>query len=89
MALLNQYFPQTIPHPRLTLEDKLEEMGLSTEEFARRTGVTKKTITAILSGESPLTPDMAIEFEKVTLTPARFWINYQRGYNEYLAKEKH
>ncbi|HTN37446.1 MAG TPA: ImmA/IrrE family metallo-endopeptidase [Arachidicoccus sp.] len=89
MALLNQYFPQTTPHPGLTLAEKLEEMSMGPKEFALRTGKPEKTITAILKGESSITTDMAIQFENVTLIPAQFWINYQRGYDEYIAREKY
>lgn len=88
MAKLNQYNPQSVPHPGATLEEKLEEMGMGPKEFALRTGKPEKTITAILKGDSSITPDMAIQFENVTKIPAHFWINHQRGFDEYVAREK-
>ena len=84
----NQYFPQSVPHPGGTLEEKLEEMGMGPKEFAIRTGKPEKTITAILKGESSITPDMAVQFENVTKIPAHFWMNLQRSYDEYMAREK-
>ena len=86
--LQNQYFPQTIFHPGKTLEEKLDEMGMGPKEFAIRTGKPEKTIIAILKGNSSITPDMAVLFENVVNIPAHFWINYQRAYDEYLAREK-
>lgn len=88
MATVNQYFPQSRPHPGETLQEKLEEMGMGPKEFALRTGKPEKTITAILKGDSSITPDMAVQFENVTKIPAHFWMNHQRGYDEYLAREK-
>lgn len=84
----NQYFPQSVPHPGETLEEKLEEMGMGPKEFALRTGKPEKTIIAVLKGESSITPDMAVQFENVTKIPAHFWMNHQRGYDEYIAREK-
>ena len=88
MAKQNQYFPQSVPHPGETLAEKLEEMEMGPKEFALRTGKPEKTIIAVLKGESSITPDMAVQFENVTKIPANFWMNHQRGYDEYIAREK-
>lgn len=84
----NQYYPQSIPHPGLTLEEKINEMGIGPKEFALRTGKPEKTITAVLKGDSSITPDMAVAFENVTKIPAYFWLNHQMGFDEYIAREK-
>lgn len=89
MTLTNQYSPDKVFHPATTLNEKLEEMGMSRKEFALRTGKPEKTIIAVLKEESSLTPEMAILFEKVTQIPAQFWINKQARYNEYIARSKH
>jgi HTH-type transcriptional regulator/antitoxin HigA len=89
MTTHNQYNPQTVPHPGATLEEKLEEMGMGPKEFALRAGKPEKTITAILKGDSSITPEMAVQFENVTKIPAHFWINHQRNFDEYIARKKH
>lgn len=88
MAKQNQYFPQSRPHPGETLVEKLEEMEMGPKEFALRTGKPEKTIIAILNGKSSITPDMAVLFENVTRIPANFWMNHQRSYDEFIAREK-
>jgi len=88
MIKQNQYFPQSWPHPGETLEEKLQEMGMGPKEFAIRTGKPEKTIIAVLKGDSALTPDMALQFESVTKIPAHFWMNSQRSYDEFVAREK-
>lgn len=88
MVKQNQYFPQSRPHVGETLSEKLQEMEMGPKEFALRTGKPEKTITAILKGDSSITPDMAVQFENVTKIPAHFWMNHQRSYDEYVARKK-
>jgi len=88
MNKINEYNPQIVLHPSETLKEKLEELGIGPKEFALRTDKPEKTITAILNGSSSITPDMAVQFENVLGIPAHFWLNKQRTYDEYLAREK-
>jgi addiction module HigA family antidote len=88
MAIQNQYFPQSVPHPGETLAEKLEEMEMGPKEFALRTGKPEKTIIAIVKGKSSITSDMAVQFEYVTKIPAKLWMNLQQGYDEYLSRKK-
>lgn len=89
MVKQNQYFPQTVPHPGKTLDEKLEELNMGPKEFSLRTGKPEKTIIAVLKGDSNITPDMAILFENVTQIPANYWLNHQRHYDEFKARLKH
>lgn len=75
-------------HPGDTLNEKLQEMKMSVKEFAIRTNKPEKTIYAVISGKSSVTPDMAVAFENITRIPANFWLNKQRGYDEYIARLK-
>ncbi len=86
MATLNKYFPESVTHPGEILMEALEENSIGAKEFAVRTGKPEKTITAVLKGESSLTPDMAILFEQVLQIPGRFWLEAQRNYDEYKAR---
>lgn len=88
MAKKNEYFPQSISHPGKTLDEKLNELNMGPKEFAIRTGKPEKTISAILNGDSAITPDMAVRFESVLKIPAHFWLNNQRNYNEWIARVK-
>lgn len=88
MTIINQYFPESVPHPSETLIEKLHELNMGPKEFAVRTGKPEKTITAILKGESSITPEMSISFESVLKIPARFWMENQKRYDEYVARTK-
>jgi addiction module HigA family antidote len=88
MAKQNQYFPQSLPHPGETLAEKLEEMGMTSIEFAECTGKTEKIINNILDGNCDITYDIALKFEEVTRIPVHFWINNQQHYNEFIERKK-
>lgn len=61
-------------------------MGI--KEFAVRTSKPEKTIFAVINGKSSVTSDMAVAFESVTKIPAHFWLNKQRAYDEFIARER-
>ena len=88
MTNLKRFVPPVEFHPGVTLSEKLKEMGMSVKEFAVRTSKPEKTIFAVISGKSRVTSDMAVVFESVTKIPAHFWLNIQRGYDEYIARQK-
>lgn len=84
----HQYFPTVVFHPGETIAEKLEEMQMGRKEFSLRTGKPEKTIIAVLKRKSAITPDMSVQFENVTKIPAHFWMNHQRSYDEFIAREK-
>lgn len=84
----NKYHPQIAFHPGETLAEKLEELGMGPKEFAIRTGKPEKTVIAILKGTSSITPEMAVQFEHVLKIPAHFWLNMQRNYDEFVARQE-
>ena len=71
------------------MAEKLEEMGLSPEDFADYTGKSLETINAVINGKASITPDLATQFEIVTKIPARFWMSCQRSYDEFISKKKY
>jgi addiction module HigA family antidote len=88
MANINQYIPQVAFHPGETLSEKLNELGMGPKEFAVRTGKPEKTIIDIIKGKSSITAEMAVQFENVLKIPAHFWLNMQRGHDEFVAREE-
>lgn len=84
----NQYLPQSVSHPGRTLAAKLEELKMSSKEFAVRTGKPEKTISNVLTGDSAITSDMAVLFEDVLSIPAHFWLIRQNNYDEAVARLK-
>lgn len=84
----NEYNPDFVTPPGETVLETLERIGMSQAEFAERTGRPKKTINEIIRGKAMITPETALQFEKVLGVPASFWINREQNYQEWLAREQ-
>ena len=89
MATINQYYPESVTHPGEILLESLEERGIGAKEFSVKTGKPEKTITAVLKGDSAITPDMSVLFEQVLKIPAHFWLEAQKNYDEFKARIKY
>lgn len=85
---INEYRPESVTHPGLTLTEKLNELDMGNKEFSVRVGKPEKTITAVTKCTSSITPEMAVKFEDVLDIPASFWLSRQRRYDEYKARLK-
>lgn len=79
---INEYHPQTVSHPGIDLQEKLDELDMSPKEMALLCNKPVKTISNILNGNSPITPQMAIQFEQILKIPARYWLKRQYNYDE-------
>ncbi|NCC31000.1 MAG: addiction module antidote protein, HigA family [Chloroflexia bacterium] len=79
------YQPDYVSPPGETLEELLDERGMSQAELAERTGRPKKTINEIVQGKTAITPETALQFERVLGTPASFWLTREQQYREFLA----
>jgi len=82
----NEYAPLNVAPPGTTLEEALEERGMSQAELAERTGRPKKTINEIVKAQAAITPETAIQLERVLGIPASFWITRQHQYDESVAR---
>lgn len=83
----NQYSPDYAVPPGWILDEYLESWGISQAEFARRCGRSPKFISEILSGVAPLSPETALQFEKVLGLNATVWLGMEVNYRLHLAQE--
>ncbi len=83
---VNQYFPDVVSPPGETLAELLEERGMTQAELAQRTGRPTKTINEIIQGKAAITPETALQLERVLGVPASFWNERERLYRESLAR---
>jgi len=86
MTIMNQYYPESVTPPADFLLEILEENQMGAKEVAIKTGKPEKTISAVIKGKSAITPDMALLFEQVLKTPAHFWLEAQKNFDEYQAR---
>ncbi len=86
-TIQNQFNPDYASPPGETLLETLEALEMSQADLAKRTGRPLKTINEIIHGKAALTPDTALQLEKVLNIPASFWINRESRYREFLARQ--
>lgn len=72
--------------PGEILEETLEARGIKKTDFAARCGRPAKTISEIIAGKAAITPETAIQFERVLGIPAGLWTNLENQYRLKLAE---
>jgi len=70
------------------LEEVLEELGISKSELATRMGRPQAKLSAIFSGKKAVTPDTAIQLERVTGVGAHVWTGLENDYRLSQARQR-
>lgn len=83
----NAYNPDYTVPPGAVLEDHLEARGWSQNAFAEKCGRSPKLISQIVSGEAPIEPQTALEFERVLGMDASIWLGLESSYRLFLTKK--
>ncbi|MHC3954535.1 HigA family addiction module antitoxin [Pseudomonas aeruginosa] len=77
------------PHPGETLlEDVLPELDISIAELARRLGFARETLSRIMHGHAPISPDLAVRLELAGIGTARTWLGVQADYDLWQARHR-
>lgn len=66
----------------------LETRGIKKVDFAKRCGRTSKTISEIISGKAPITPETAVQFERVLGESADMWLRLDATYQLQQVRDK-
>lgn len=75
-------------HPGEVLkEDVLIPLGLTVTDAAKRLGVARKTLSALLNGKASLSPEMAVRISKATGTSPQSWLNMQSKLDLWTAQQ--
>jgi antitoxin HigA-1 len=67
-------------HPGEVLREFLPE-NLGVTEAARRLGVTRQALSALLNGRAGVSAEMALRLEAALGTSAEMWLEMQAGYD--------
>ncbi|PTQ66917.1 HigA family addiction module antitoxin [Pseudomonas sp. GV071] len=77
------------PHPGETLlEDVLPALNISITEFAKHLGFARETLSRILHGHAPISPDLAVRLELAGISTARMWLAVQADYDIWQARHR-
>lgn len=70
------------------LEEVLEELGMSKGELATRMGRPPSQLSAIFKGSKAITPNTALQLERVTDVPAHIWTGLETDYRLAQARQR-
>lgn len=70
--------------PGDSIQETIEEIGMSQAELAERIGRPKEKLNDIIKGREPISTETAYRLEKVLGIPAGFWINREAEYRREL-----
>jgi len=75
-------------HPGQVLSEiYMNEMGLNQTQLAVKCGCSHRKINEIVNGKRGISPEFAIELEKVLGTSASMWVRMQAEYDLWLARQ--
>ena len=74
-------------HPGIVLRGNLAAMGATQEAFADHIGVTRQTISAVLSGRSAMTVELAAKVARAIGGSTQFWVNMQAAHDVWAAEK--
>jgi antitoxin HigA-1 len=73
-------------HPGEVLREYLPE-NLTVTEAAKRLGVTRQSLSALLNGRAGVSAKMALRLEAALGTSAEMWLEMQAGYELWQARQ--
>lgn len=77
-------------HPGEILKaDFLQPLGISQLEFAQHLGWTYARLNEIINGKRGVSADSALSFAEALNTTPEFWLNLQRNFDLWNAKQAH
>ena len=74
-------------HPGEVLREYLPE-GLGVSDAAKRLGVTRQALSALINGRAGVSASMALRLEAALGTSAEFWLAMQTNYDLWQARKR-
>lgn len=81
-----EYTPDVVSAPGETLQEILDERGMSVSDFAWQSCYKNEAIIEIINGNVPITEEIAVQFERVLGVPAGFWMKREFLYQQSINK---
>lgn len=71
-------------HPGVYIKESLSVMEMTAKEFAARTGISERTLSAIINGNGDITFDVAYKLSVYFDNSINYWTNLQTQYDVYI-----
>jgi len=79
----------TPSHPgQILLEEFIEPLGLTRYRVAKDAGIAHPTMTQIVKGRRPISPENALRLGLYFGTGPEFWVNLQADYDLRIARRQ-
>lgn len=75
-------------HPGYHIKEYIDALGITQDEFAKRTGISMNQLSLLLSYKASITPDIALKLSSIMGINMEFWLRLQSKYDTYLASKK-
>ena len=76
-------------HPGIVLNEiYMSEMGLNQSRLADLIGCSPKKVNEIVNGKRGISPEFALDLERVLGTSAEMWVRMQAEYDLGIIREK-
>ena len=82
-----EFNPDYAVHPGEVLGERLAAYGMSQTELARRIGMSTKTLSQIVNSKAPVTPETAIQLERVLGVSAGLWTRLDSNFRLFEARK--
>lgn len=69
-------------HPGYYVKDVIDDLEMSQCEFAKRLEITDKTLSKLLSGEAPMSNEIAKKMSQMLGTSIEVWLELQKKYED-------
>ncbi len=83
----DSFNPDYVVHPGEVLEEILEARGMQKGEFAKRCGLSAKTVSQIINKKHPVTPGTSLQLERTLGLSADIWNGLDSKYRLHLARQ--
>ncbi len=80
MATESRPWPDVAIPPGELLAETLEVLGMTQAELARRAARPVQAINEMVKGRKRITPETALQLERVLGVPAHVWVRLQANY---------
>ncbi|MBF0179127.1 MAG: HigA family addiction module antidote protein [Magnetococcales bacterium] len=82
------FAPNRVSPPGDTMQDMLDELGWTLEEFARRLDHPPEHVSQLLNGKVSLTVEIAMRLSTVLGSSVGFWLNREANFRERIARQE-
>lgn len=76
----NEYTPDVVSPPGDTIRDIMKERGLTAAKLAERMDFNHRVFDAVLNGQHPINPEVALKLEAFIGGRAEFWLRREANY---------